>query len=404
MKTLLSFSIFTVLLLIYGIYLGLFQFKIILPEIEVANSPHYYDYRGVTNVHSNASTGSATYSEILRYAKKSNLDWIIITELNQPSPPRFIEGYFQDMLVMTGGEYSYFDSRLLYYGSEIPPVGTSQTQVFFADILSQSARSNDLVVLAHPYYSRYGWVGDFPQGLDGIEVINLKSVLDKTWKESKSRVLLSLLLYSFNPNIAFMNIYSNPDDELVLWDQLNKKQKMIGFAGNDTTARVPISDEKYLKFPSYETSFGLLSNHVLLQTELTGNYKSDSHKVFEALQNGQFYMSLDFLGSPKGFYAEIKDGDTIYPIGSTLTMKDGLSLVIEMPEGISAPFQVNVKKDGEHYSTSNSKNTVLNISAPGIYRIEVRVNPRVPIPRGSRWIPWIYTNNFIIEDSVSKAQ
>lgn len=398
MKALLSFGIFIVLFLIYGIFLSLFQFKIIQPEIEIANSSHYYDYRGVTNVHSNASTGSGSYSEILRYAKKSKLDWLIITEVNQPNPPEFIEGYFQDMLVMTGGEYSYFDSRLLYYGNTIPPVGTSQTQVFFADILSQDARPNDLIVLAHPYYSRYGWSGEYPKGLDGVEVINLKSVLDKTWKESKARTLFSLLLYSFNPNIAFMNIYSNPDDELVLWDQLNKKQNTIGFAGNDTTARVPISDKKYLKFPSYETSFGLLSNHVLLQAELTGNYKSDSQKVFEALQKGQFYMALDFLGSPKGFYAEIKSADTTYPIGSSIEMKDDLSLIIEMPQGINAPFQVNVKKDGEQYSTSNSVKTVLNISAPGIYRIEVRVNPRVPIPRGSRWVPWIYTNSFTIKD------
>lgn len=398
MKILLSFSIFIVLFLIYGIYLSLFQFKIILPEIESRNSSLYYDYRGVTNVHSNASTGSGDYTEILRSAKKSNLDWLILTEVNQPSPPEFIEGYFQDMLVMTGGEYSYFDSRLLYYGSDTPPVGTSQTQVFFADILSQSNRINDLVVMAHPYYSRYVWSGDYPKGLDGIEVINLKSVLDKTWKESKGRMLFSLLLYSFNPNIAFMNIYSSPDDELVLWDQLNRKQKTIGFAGNDTTARVPISDTKFLKFPSYSTSFGLVSNHVLLEAELTGNYKSDSQKVFEALQSGQFYMALDFLGSPKGFYAEVRSGDSVYPIGSKIKMKDNLSLITEMPQEMSAPFQVNVKKDGEHYSTSTSVKTVLNISAPGIYRIEVRVNPRVPIPRGSRWVPWIYTNTFTIED------
>lgn len=402
MKKLLVLSLFIIGFLLYGIFLSLFQYKILVPELNSFNPPGYYDYRGVTNIHSNASSGSGSYSEILQFAKNSKLDWIILTEVNLPSRPGFIEGYFQDMLVLTGGEYSYFDSRLLYYGSKSndePPMGQSQTQIFFADLLSQANRSqNDFIVLAHPYYARYGWKSDFPIGLNGVEVINLKSILDKTWKESKARTLFSLLLYSFNPDIAFLNIYSTPEDELALWDQLNKKQKVIGFAGNDTTAKVPISSSKSIKFPSYETSFGLTSNHVLLQTELTGDYKKDKGKVFKALREGQFYMSLDFLGSPKGFYAEMQDAEKDYPMGSELPMKKDLKLVVELPKNMKAPFQVNVKKDGENYSTSTSLKTVLNISAPGIYRVEVRVNPKLPIPRGHRWIPWIYTNGFIITE------
>jgi hypothetical protein len=401
-KKLLVFSIFIFAFLLYGIFLSLYQFKIIVSDIDAKNPPGYYDYRGVTNVHTNASTGSGSYSEVLQYAKNSKLDWIIITEVNLPARPDFIEGYFQDMLVVTGGEYSYFDSRLLYYGSrsiDEPPSGQSQMQIFFADLLSQSSRQqNDFVVLAHPYYSRYGWKSDYPVGLNGLEVINLKSVLDKTWKEAKARTLLSLALYSFNPSMAFLSIYSNPEDELTLWDQLNKKQKIVGFAGNDTTAKVPISDEKYLKFPSYETSFGLLSNHVLLDTELTGDYKKDKQKIFKALRTGQFYMSLDFLGSPKGFYAEIQDGEKNYPLGSEVILRKDLKLVIEVPQGMKAPFQVNVKKDGETYSSSTSIKTTLNISAPGAYRVEVRVNPKLPIPRGNRWVPWIYTNNIIVKE------
>jgi hypothetical protein len=401
-KKLLFVSIFIFGFLLYGIFLSLFQYKILVPEIISLNPPGYYDYRGVSNVHSNASSGSGSYSEVLQYAKNSKLDWIILTEINLPTRPGFIEGYFQDMLVLTGGEYSYFDSRLLYYGSKSndePPEGQSQTQVFFADLLSQAQRiQHDFVVLAHPFYARFTWKGDYPIGLNGIEILNLKSILDNTWKESKARTIFSLLLYSFNPNLAFLNIFSTPEDELTLWDQLNKKQKVIGLAGNDTNAKIPLSSEKFLKFPSYETSFGLISNHILIQTELTGDYKKDKDKVFEALRAGQFYMSLDFLGSPKGFYAEMQDGEKNYPMGSELKMKKDLKFVIELPRGMNAPFQVNVKKDGEDYSTSTSAKTVLNISAPGIYRAEVRVNPKLPLPRGYHWVPWIYTNNFKVTD------
>lgn len=403
MKTLLVISISISLLLFYGIYLSLYQFKIIQQEIAPSNPQGYYDYRGVTNVHSKASSGSGSYSEILQYAKNVNLDWIIITELNQPSRPEFIEGYFQDMLVLTGGEYSYLDSRLLYYetrSSDNPPQGQSQTQVFFADILSQSNRvQNDFVVLAHPYYSRYSWKGDFPVGMNGIEILNLKSILEATWKESKPRTILSLLLYSFNPSLAFLSVFSSPEDELVLWDQLNKKQRIIGFAGHDANAKVPITSQKYLEFPSYETSFGLASNHLLLEAELTGDYKKDKQKVLKALFDGQFYMSLDFLGSPKGFLAEMKAHDKNYPIGSKVPLSDNLMLQVQLPSGMKAATRVIIKKDGETYSESNSAFTNLNISAPGVYRVEILVNPKVPIPKSIKWVPWIYTNNFTVVES-----
>jgi hypothetical protein len=385
--------------LFYGIYLSWYQFKIRLPGGEISASP-YYDYRGITNVHSNASTGSGSYSDILKYAKAAKYDFIIFTEVNLPARPFFIEGSFQDMVVLVGGMYSYFDARLLYFGgeSDTPPVGQSQTQVFFADLLSQAhSIDNGLVILAHPFYNRFSWKGDYPPGLDGVEILNLKSILAKTWKESKFKTLSSLFIYMFNPNLAFLNIYSNPSDELVLWDQLNRKHSVVGIAGNDTHAKVPLWGEKFIKFPSYEASFNLVSNHILTQTELTGDFKNDKNKILKALKSGQFYFALDLLGNPKGFYTEIRDDNRALPLGSHLKLKKNTKLIVEMPQGMQAPFQINVIKDGEVFFTSTSQKTSMSVSAPGHYRVEVRVNPKAPLPGISKWIPWIYTNNFYVE-------
>lgn len=388
-------------LLFYGIYLSIFQLSIIKSEISLENPPGYYDYKGITHVHTKASTGSGTYSEVLKAGKNTKLDFITFTDVNLSNRPHFIEGYYQGMLVLAGGEYTYFDSRLLFYGGseDQPPQGQTQTQVFFADKLSQTENPYlDWLVLAHPFYARYKWEGHFPPGLKGIEVLNLKSILQYSWQENKLTTILSVLIFPFNPTLGFLKVFNHPTDEILLWDQLNEQKKTIGFAGNDTTAKISLPGDKLIKFPSYESSFNLISNHLLLQSELTGDFKKDKKKVLTGLKDGQFYMSLDLLGSPKGFLAEIRDAKgKSYPMGTRTFLRKNLKLRVLLPQQIKTNFQVRIIKDGEIYATSTSRETEIEINTPGVYRAEVRVNPKLPLPNGSRLIPWIYSNPFYID-------
>ncbi len=400
MRLIILLFLITCGLLFYGIYLSVFQLSIVQSEIALENPPGYYDYKGITHVHSKASTGSGTYSEILKAGKSTKLDFILFTDANLPKRPSFIEGFYQGMLVLAAGEYTYFDSRILYYGGaeDTPPPGQTQTQVFFADKLSQIENPYlDMIVLAHPYYSSYKWQGEHPPGLRGLEVINLKSVLQKSWSENKPTTVFSVLIFPFNPTIGFLKLFEHPTDEILLWDLLNKKGKIVGFAGNDTNAKIALPGDNYIKFPSYESSFSLVSNHLLLQSELTGDFKKDKTKVLSALKEGQFYMSLDLMGSPKGFLAEIEDRNgKNYPIGSKIYLRKDLKLKVVLPQHIRTNFQIRIIKDGEVYASSNSRESEFEIITPGVYRAEVRVNPRLPLPRGHKLIPWIYTNPFYV--------
>lgn len=399
MRIILFIGIFFILFFSFGIYLSLIPVH--TPNHDNLNydTKGYFDYKGVTHVHSLASTGSGTYSEILTQGQNADLNFLVVTEVNQPVRPNFVEGYFHDILVLAGGEYSYFDSRLMYYGGNLnqPPSGQSQLQIYFADLLSQKTTREDLVVLAHPFYSRYSWRGEYPTGLDGIEVINLKSIFAQSWENSKLRTIMSFLIYPFNAAMAYVYLLSFPEDELLLWDKLNTSRKTLGFAGNDSTARLNISGNKFLKFPSYETSFNLVSNHILTQSELTGQFIKDKTKVLNALKDGNFYFSFDLLGNPKGFVVEVTDGKKSYLQGSDIELKTNTKLTVELPN-TDKPVQVRIIKDGEEFSISTSHRTVLNINTPGIYRVEVYVSLRLPLPGGKKWLPWIFSNNFYISD------
>jgi hypothetical protein len=159
----------------------------------------------------------------------------------------------------------------------------------------------------------------------------------------------------------------------------------------------------FFRFPSYESLFSVVRNHVLVRSELTGNANGDVEKIAQGLKQGSVYMSLDILGNPKGFNAVVRNSKGIHPMGARLEYEKGMVLEITLPQKPRVPFDTMIFKNGERMMTSNSQVTQYYINAPGVYRVMVRVIPTLPLPDGKKWIPWIYTNPFYIVESGSKV-
>lgn len=385
---------------VYCLYLNRYSFVVANSEIGLGGSEKYYDYRGVTNVHTILSTGSGSPAEVVKYAQETKMDFLILTDVNQLEHDQPLEGIFNSVTVIEGGAYSYLDSRILYYNPPLnqPPTGEGQAQVYFADLLSQYPRTPDTgtLVLAHPFHTRYPWSGDYPKGLDGIEVINLKRVLEVAWRDSKINSIWSILTYPLNAHLSLLRVYKDPHEELELWDKLTQERKVIGLMGTDATAKAILFPNYFIKFPSYTTAFSVASNHVLLKSELTGDFKADKKKLLSALQDGQLYLSLDIVGNPKGFWSEMRSKGKTYLFGSEFKHTEDTQLVIHLPSTPLVPFEVRIIKDGENFATSNSTDTVLDIHSPGVYRIVIRILVPLPFPEGKKWVPWIYTNPFYV--------
>lgn len=392
--------------LIYGVYLAQYDVRI-FPEDLAPDSPRgFFDYKGVTNVHTQMSSGSGDFTTVIEAAQSSNLDFLSITDLNVYDKPASMSGYHGHLLVMVDGEYSYINSRLLNIGARTTRhlQGVGRSQVLFADLLSQAEKDPDvgLLVLAHPLKQRYRWTGEYPPGMDGIEVINLKNVWQEAWAKQRLSFLMSLLILPFNERLSFLRLFRSPDEELRLWDSLTAGRRMLGIAGADAEAKT-ILGSAFLRFPSYESLFSLVRNHVLVRSELTGNANGDVEKIGQALKQGSVYMSLDILGNPKGFNAVVRNSKGIHPMGSKLEFEKGMVLEITLPQKPRVPFDTMIFKNGERMMTSNSQITQYYINAPGVYRVMVRVIPTLPLPDGKKWIPWIYTNPFYIGVSQSKV-
>jgi hypothetical protein len=206
-----------------------------------------------------------------------------------------------------------------------------------------------------------------------------------------------LIIYPFNPRYAFLRLFREPTEEISLWNELSKDRPTLAFSGADASARAVPWANALLKFPSYQKSMEIAQNHVLLRSELTGNYQKDRQKIFSALRNGNFYVSLDLLGDPKGFIAVIEDKEKDVLMGEKVKFNRNLKMRASLPIEPTAFYEIVLMKNGEREFTSNERELSYQLTSPGTYRVVVRVSPSLPIPEGKKWITWIYTNNFYVD-------
>jgi hypothetical protein len=399
MKWLVGISLVIFSLLAYGLYVSQFVITVTDPLRDEPLRDKYYDYKGITHIHSDRGTGSGSLEEIVAEAKRANLDFFFVTDVNPPSNYKTFEGYMDNLMVLQGGRYSYLESQLLYYPSEDYKVlfsGLGHAQTYFTDMITQES-PQDFLVLANPLKGDLSWLQQGASGLSGMEIVNLRRMWRDSWKSSKSNFFLSLFIYPFHSDFALIRLFLRPDKQLQLWDELNKQHKTIGMLGNDIAAKAQIlGGSTFIRFPSYYSSFKFASNHILTKSELTGNFKKDKEKILKALQSGQSYMSFDVLGDPTGFVAEMKDSKGAYLMGSKIKLSSNLELIVHLPKSVTGKVSIEIYKDGQAYSSSNGRDTAVKIHLPGSYRVIVKIRSNLPFPDHRTWLDWIYTNPFYV--------
>jgi hypothetical protein len=401
MKWLVGISSLFFAYLLYGLYVSQFIITVTDPLGDEPTKETYYDYNGITHVHSDRGIGSGSLGGIVQEAKKANLDFLFITDVNPSSSYKTYEGYMDNLAVLQGGRYSYLESQLLYYPSEDYKLlfsGLGQAQTYFTDMLTQES-PQDFMVLANPLKGDLSWLQQGAKGLSGLEIVNLRRLWRDSWKKNKANFLLSLLIYPFHSDYALIRLFLRPEKELALWDELNQKQKTIGLLGNDIAAKAQLlGTDNYIRFPSYYSSFKFASNHLLIKSELTGSFKKDKDKILKALQNGQFYMCFDVLGDPRGFLAEMRSGSKTFLMGSNLRLTNDLELNVHLPKSVTGKVSVEIYKDGQPYSSSNGRDASVKIHLPGVYRVIVKTKSALPFPDHRAWLDWIYTNPFYVTE------
>jgi hypothetical protein len=345
---------------------------------------------GIVHVHTTLSDGGGTPEEVAVAAKKAGLRFVVITDHNNLDAKPF-EGEHDGVLVLVGTEISTTAGHLLGLGIPDPVFRFSGDG---RDALEDVRDLGGVAFAAHPLSPRadFRWTGwDLP-GPWGIELVNG----DSQWRAAGwPRLLRTAALYGLNSRYALLGSLTPPDETLARWDGLLARRDAAGIAGADAHARLVVRKERAVRFPSYESIFALVQDHVVLERPLTGEAGPDGQAIVAALARGRCYVGLDALAPAGDFSFTAEAAGRRFTMGDTVPPEPGLKLRAagRMPAG----SRVTIRRDGAVAGEGEGPLEV-GASAPGVYRAEVRV---------PGWTtPWILSNPIYVfgPDAVTERQ
>lgn len=338
---------------------------------------------GVIHVHTTLSDGGGTPQEVIAAAKATGTRFLVITDHNNLDAKPF-EGNRDGVLVIVGTEVSTNAGHVLGLGIDDP------VYRFPGDVVDALEDIRDLggvAYAAHPLSPRadFVWSGWDLHGWRGMELVNGDSV----WRAAGWwRLARTLLSYRVNPRYALLTSLTPADDTLARFDEVLGQRDMVGIAGADAHSRVPIRKNWALRFPSYESLFGLIRNYVLLAAPLSGDAAADRRQVLDALAAGRSYIAVDAMAPGDAFAFDVTDGLRSWTMGDTVPPSTGLR--VRVGGAFPAGARVRVLRDGKVLAESHDNPLVVPAETAGVYRSEIRL---------AGWsVPWIISNPIYVFD------
>jgi len=386
-KKISRYILLSVVVLYMYIALDVSTFKPFEADIETV-SKNFNVYSGAVHIHTVRSDGSGTVRDVAHAAKQAGLDFVILSDHNASTDAREDAGYYDGVLVLVGSEVSVPEAHILY----VPHPDSSFHSIEYLKENIYEVDDQALVMIAHPFLPKRPLKKDTTHLTDGIELINADEIWRKTsrWRLFEAFVTYPLMPYSMNTMVM------TPEENMQLWRAKAAEGSTLKYIGSvDAHASVKITKERVWRFPSYYRLFKIVQTHVVARQPLIGDYRHDARIVYDALKNGNAYISYENLGGTGGFEFFATAADTLYPSGSIVQTGKEIQLHLRVPEGqqvrvyIKSPDGAVVEADGNEVQYENPE--------PGVYYAEVSQVRRI-LPFGKKVeFPWIIANPIIIQ-------
>lgn len=384
-RVLIAFSSLFLMYVSFGFYLSQYQFDFFDKETKLKPG-FFYNYKTHLNIYSEVSIGSGGYSTIAEEAKHVKSKFIIYTDVN-PETQLLPDSYYLNIAQLYGAKILSPDFSYSVYSHSY-----KNTQDYYNQNYLTNYPENQIVIshLEKPLPN------DFP--FDGIDAINLKTMANRVWKTKPFSTIWSLIFFPFNPKVSLFRLYRDPTDELRLFDQLSLERKTNLYLSSEVTAKAVPMTNWLIKFPSYEQVLSLASIRLLTPKELINDIESDSKQAFEILKSGSYYISIDALGDSTGFesYIYSKNKNEYIFMGGRTAHDPSMNLFYHLPKEPNVYYEVVLLKDGKRYDYRTVSSGDFKINEPGVYRLQISLNTKLPFPDANKWLTWIFTNNFYV--------
>ena len=386
------FKIFFSLVIIFLIVVGFISLSF-KQRINNRPLPSFYK-KGAFHIHSDFSDGRGGIDEISRDAKRSNLDFVILTDHGRPNlPASAATGWINDILLIGASEFSLNEGHLAAAGYRIP------TYIFppeAQEAVDEVNRDRGVSFISHPFDRKIPWTGWQVREFTGIEILSLYQLAKKV---PFFKTALFPLQYLFNADYALTQLITYPEKESQLWDSLNKEGKYYAIYALDAHAKLEISRKFQLNLPTYASMFKILTVYVKVENDLEKDPLQAAATIVAAMRCGNFFNVIESLAPANGFenYYQEKGGRLVDMGGDAQTT--GGTLIFKLPFNFTTA--IVVKKDGEIFKTisANSRQQLsIPISRAGVYRAEISLNSG-----RFKTLPWIVANPiYIAQPAVEK--
>ena len=333
----------------------------------------------VIHVHSTYSDGTASLPELLEAAREAGVDALLLTDHDTLAARRDgWEGDHDGVFLLVGVEVSPKQGHYLAFGVEEP---VAHRRLSAAEIAAAVRAAGGVGFAAHPF-SRgahmlvppvarrivlpHGWSAlEDEGGLDGVELWSVLTDAAEAWRTPAEAVR-----WLRNPEAAVAA--GPPAHHLALWDALSARRRVPAIGGLDDHQRgVRLRGRVRSPVPHWRT-FNLLRTRLVCDRPLTGEVEADRRTIIRALRAGAAWLHCPTVAPADGclFWAERADGSTL-EMGAEGVAGPSM-LCLRLPR----LAEVKVVRDGEAIHSEPAARLDLEISEPGAYRVEARVDGR----------------------------
>jgi hypothetical protein len=325
---------------------------------------------GNLHIHTVYSDGTGLHRDVAQAAARAGLDFVAVTDHNVWVDG--VEGYYDDLLLLVGEEIH--DVRRLPQANHLLVYGADRELATEAGdpqgLIDAVRAAGGVCFLAHPFERRgragpdlapIPWEDWDVEGFTGIELWNAMSEFKGLlWSR------LAAVIYAYLPLLGLRGPFRRT---VRTWDELLVGgRRVAAIGGADAHAKTySLGPLRRILFP-YETLFGWVNTHLLIERPLSGDVAEDKALVYDALRRGKTWVGYDRIASTRGFRFQARSGPKVATIGDELVRAAAVTFEVETPE----PGRVRLIRNGRTIVRGRGAKLSFTTGEAGVYRVEVQ--------------------------------
>ncbi len=334
-----------------------------------------FEYKGVIHIHSKTSDGSKPFSSLIDIARKSDLDFIILTDHNTLDAKKDTqEGWYDGVLALIGEEVSPPKNHYLALGIKNKVYPSKKNPQQMIDEVKKQGGVGFIAHMdwnLHPFFflSSHSWVYRQVSGFDGVELWSYMH----DWASN----IKPWDFFKFCKNSHYAIKGPHPKT-LRAWDQMTKERQVSAIGGIDAHARHLLPFNLLTVLP-YDVLFNTIRTHIVLETALSEDWRLAASTLYGALSSGKCFISYDGLKDGSGFrcYIRNKNKDRVC-FGEKIGYEKDSYLEVLVPE----KADIKVVVSGLEILVQQDTSLSIPVDRKGVWRCEAHLDGK----------PWIFGN------------